>query len=142
MVGDKKDKEDRGFTVKDRRMKLDGETDQASQEEEKSIEEPVILTGGENKEKSREKSEQPLPPLDFAQFVMSLATSAMIHLGDMAHPADNQRHIELSAAQETIDILALLEEKTRGNLSREEESLLTQVIADLRIRFVQKKSKK
>jgi len=145
MAGDDKEKENRGFKIQDKRIRFDEKIDEATEKEKKPESEPTILSADKNsgEKKSEQPQEQkPLPPIDFVQFVMSLASSAMIHLGDMPHPADNQFHPELDAAQETIDILAMLEEKTRGNLSREEASLLTNVLADLRIRFVEKKSKK
>ena len=143
MADDDKERENRGFKVQDKRLKFDEKIDESSENEIRPESEPVILSAGkESAEKKPEQPREPLPPIDFSQFVMSLASSAMIHLGDIPHPADNQFHPELEAAQETIDILAMLEEKTRGNLSRPEVSLLTNVLADLRIRFVEKKSKK
>ena len=74
-----------------------------------------------------------LPHIDFATFVVSLSHSALQHLGDAEHPEGKN----LPMARQTIDILGLLQEKTRGNLSGDEERLLTQVLYDLRMRFVE-----
>ena len=76
------------------------------------------------------------PPIDFNTFVLSLSTSVLMHLGEMAEPSGKASSENLALARQTIDLLALLEEKTRGNLTGEEERLLTQMLFDLRMRFV------
>lgn len=76
-----------------------------------------------------------LPPLDWNTFVLSLSTSALMHLGEVADEATPPK---LSLAKQTIDLLALLEEKTKGNLSGEEERLLSEILFDLRMRYVAK----
>ena len=83
-----------------------------------------------------------LPSIDFATFVVSLSHSALLHLGEAPHPETNTVETNLPLAKQTIDLLGLLEEKTKGNLTGDEERLLTQVLFDLRMRFleVQKKS--
>jgi hypothetical protein len=74
----------------------------------------------------------------FIGFVISLVHTAAHHLGDVADPATGQRsQVTLPAAQQIIDILALLEEKTKGNLSAEERQLLEQALYELRLRFVE-----
>ncbi len=78
-----------------------------------------------------------LPPVDFTTFVLSLSTSALAALGLMEDPRlGRPGRPNLPMARQTIDLLAMLEEKTRGNLSGEEERLLTQVLTDLRLHFV------
>lgn len=76
--------------------------------------------------------------ITFVGFVLSLAHTAAVHLGDVADPvAGSTGEIHLPAAQQMIDILALLEQKTRGNLSVEERQLLEQILFELRMRFVE-----
>jgi hypothetical protein len=79
-----------------------------------------------------------LQPMSFDIFVLSLNASALIHLGDsrdaQSH-GDQDQGIDLPLARQTIDILSMLEEKTRGNLSGEEERLLHQILFDLRMRY-------
>jgi uncharacterized protein DUF1844 len=76
--------------------------------------------------------------ISFAGFVISLAHTAAVHFGDIEDPASGQKQpVNVEAAQQMIDILALLEEKTRGNLTAEERQLLEQVLYELRMRFVQ-----
>lgn len=78
-------------------------------------------------------------PLTFTTFVISLATTAAIHFGDLADPeAGGARHEpNLPGASQIIEVLTLLEQKTRGNLTIEERQLLEQVLYELRLRFIQ-----
>ncbi len=80
-----------------------------------------------------------IQPMRFDIFVLSLNASALIHLGEppagVGQSAGSASSVDLGLARQTIDILALLEDKTRGNLTGEEERLLHQVLFDLRMRF-------
>jgi hypothetical protein len=81
--------------------------------------------------------------LSFTAFVVSLASSAAIHFGDLPDPSTGQvAEVNLDGAAQMIDILALLEEKTRGNLTMEERQVLEQVLYELRLRFVEASSGK
>ena len=76
--------------------------------------------------------------INFASFVLSLVHTAAVHFGDVADPSTGEHHPpNLQLAQQMIDILAMLEEKTRGNLSAEERQLIDQVLYELRLRFVE-----
>ena len=76
--------------------------------------------------------------ITFVGFVLSLAHTAAVHFGDVPDPVSGQTaQPNLPAAQQMIEILALLEEKTRGNLSAEERQLLEQIVYELRLRFVE-----
>ena len=78
-------------------------------------------------------------PLDFPTFLLSLGTSALVQLGEAPDPSSEQRlATDLAAARQTIDLLAILEEKTRGNLDAPEENLLKNLLRDLRMRYIQK----
>jgi hypothetical protein len=77
------------------------------------------------------------PRLDFNAFVLSLGSSALIHLGEAPDPESGKtQDPDLVLAQESIDLLALLQEKTRGNLSEDEARFLDTLLYDLRVRFV------
>jgi hypothetical protein len=77
------------------------------------------------------------PAISFAAFVLSLAHTAAVHFGDIPDPVSGQSSgANLPAAQQMIDILALLEQKTRGNLTAEERQLLDQILYELRLRYV------
>ena len=76
--------------------------------------------------------------LSFTAFVLSLASTAAIHFGDLPDPVSGERlEPNLEGAAQMIEILSLLEEKTKGNLTAEERQLLEQVLYELRMRFVQ-----
>jgi hypothetical protein len=76
--------------------------------------------------------------LTFTAFVLSLASSAAIHFGDLPDPVSGERvEPNLDGASQMIEILSLLEQKTRGNLNAEERQLLEQVLYELRMRFVE-----
>ena len=76
--------------------------------------------------------------LSFTAFVVSLASTAAIHFGDMPDPESGERaEPNLQGAAQMIDILSLLEQKTKGNLTAEERQVLEQVLYELRLRFVE-----
>src|SRR5690349_19259303 len=76
--------------------------------------------------------------LSFSAFVISLATTAAIHLGDLVDPASKEKpEPNIEGAAQMIEILGLLEEKTKGNLTAEERQVLEQVLYELRMRFVE-----
>ncbi len=79
-----------------------------------------------------------VPALSFTAFVLSLASSAAIHFGDLADPDSGEKStLNLEGAAQMIEILALLDQKTRGNLTAEERQVLEQVLFELRMRFVE-----
>jgi Domain of unknown function (DUF1844) len=78
-----------------------------------------------------------LPPVDFHTFILSLGSSALLHLGELEHPDAGAPRKDLPLAKQTIDILAMLEEKTRGNLTPAEEKLMESLLYDLRLRYVE-----
>ena len=78
------------------------------------------------------------PLLSFTSFVLSLASTAAIHFGDLPDPASGAPgEVNLVGAVQMIEILALLEQKTKGNLTAEERQILEQVLYELRLRFVE-----
>ncbi len=81
---------------------------------------------------------QEQPAISFAGFVISLATTAAVHFGDIADPHTGQRvEPDLAAAQQMIDLIALLQEKTKGNLTADEAKLIEDLLYELRMRFVE-----
>ena len=83
-------------------------------------------------------AQTPLPEVTFSTFVMSLASSALVHLGEVPEPESGRTMTNLPVAKHTIDILAMLEEKTRGNLDTEESKLLKDMLFELRMHYVRK----
>lgn len=120
------EKKDRGFKITDRRLSF-------NENEEMSKEKPHV-------EQKREFSskQDTLPPISFSQFIMSLATNAFIFMGITPHPETGETITDLVSAHQTIDILGMLREKTKGNLTEEEEKFFDNILAQLRLTFVQK----
>lgn len=81
------------------------------------------------------------PPLEFGQFILSLATAALFHLGDAHEEGKEPPPPNLPLAKETIDIIAMLKDKSKGNLTKQEEALTEGLIFDLRMRYVAKINK-
>jgi hypothetical protein len=96
-----------------------------------------VSSGGEDRKVDGVDESDELPHIDFATFVLSLSHSGFVHLGDVPEPGGTRSPVNLEMARQTIDLLALLEEKTRGNLTGEEERMLSAALYDLRLRFVE-----
>lgn len=77
-----------------------------------------------------------LPEVDFTTFVYSLASAAMVHLGEMPEPESGRTQVSLPLAKHTIDTLAMLECKTKGNLTDDEAKNLGDILAHLRMIYV------
>ena len=149
------EKQDQGFRVSDRRRFAGSESGEAPQEEKapegdkKPPESRAVAgekpnaagqeeAGKKPEEEKREKPEEPtaLPEINFATFVVSLSSSALIHLGIAPDPISGEQKKDLAIAKQTIDMLAMLQEKTRGNLTEEEAQLMESMLYDLRMRYV------
>jgi hypothetical protein len=133
---DMEDREEKkGFTIRDRRVSSQPEG--TAQPESGSG--PTVTEGAERSAAGR-KGESPssdsLPEIDFSSFIFSLSTSALFHLGEVPDPVTQQREKNLLLAKQTIDILGMLREKTKGNLTADEEKVMDHLLADLRLRFV------
>ena len=120
--------EEKGFVIRDRRFSAEkeGEKDSKPGKEE------------EKKEETQEPSQEevPLVEIDFTHFLLSLSTSALIHLGEVPDPVSKQSAKQLPLAKQTIDIIGMLQEKTKGNLTPDEQKLIEYILYDLRMRFV------
>jgi hypothetical protein len=75
-------------------------------------------------------------PASFASFLMSIASNAASSLGMMEHPVTHKREVDLELGKHWIDVLGMLEKKTRGNLVPQEQQILEGLLADLRMQFV------
>jgi hypothetical protein len=78
------------------------------------------------------------PEISFGTFVVGLSTQALVHLGEIPDPHSHQAAQDLPAAQQLIDIIAMLEAKTRGNLDRDEQALLEAILFELRMKYVER----
>ena len=80
-----------------------------------------------------------LPKIDFATFILSINSTALLQLGLLEDPASGQKTKNLALAKQTIDLIAMLEEKTRGNLTSDEENILKNILYELRMLYVKEK---
>ncbi len=126
--------EDKGYTVTDKRYLHMSEEEKAKVREEEAARR-MAEAGA-----AQAKIEPPLPEITFSSFLISLSSSAFIHLGDMPDPTTGQTAKNLPLAKQTIDLLGLLREKTRGNLQEDEERLFDHLLYDLRMRYVKEVS--
>jgi len=83
------------------------------------------------------RSDPAAPPLTFDTFLLGLASSALIHLGVTPHPETGKPERDLTLARQSLDLLSMLREKTRGNLTAQEEKFFDTMLSDLRLRFVE-----
>jgi hypothetical protein len=131
------DSEDKGYTVKDRRFLHLSEEEKAKLREEEGAK-AGQGEAGEAQPGAASGAEQqiPLPDLTFASFLVSLSSSAFISMGQMPNPQTGQQEKNLPLAKQTIDLLGLLREKTRNNLTSEEENLFDHLLYDLRMAYI------
>ncbi len=130
MTEEKKD-----FVVKDRRL-FGGEAEEAKSRNES----PPAEEAPPREDRTAPADEVPrLPKIDFATFILSLNSSALVQLGLLEDPSSGKKEKNLPLAKQTIDIIGLLEEKTRGNLNHDEEHILKGILYDLRLLYVKEK---
>jgi hypothetical protein len=94
-------------------------------------------SGGSDSEVPEAPADAQLPATDFSTLILSFSHSARVHLGDAPSPLGETAAVNLELARQSIELLALLQEKTRGNLTGQEERLLDQALYELRLRFVE-----
>lgn len=132
--------EKKDFIIKDRRIFSQDNQDKTEKPEERvQKEKPGVQEEKESKKdkiQSDKKVEDCLPEINFPTFIMSLNASALFNLGVLDNPSTGKKEKNLSLAKQTIDILCMLEEKTRGNLSKDEDLMLKNILYDLRIIYV------
>jgi hypothetical protein len=133
------DKKGSGFVVKDKRLFTEsGEERPAEEQATTATEEPKPVSQ-ETAQHSKEKDPD-YPPINFTNFVLSLSTSALFHFGDFPDQDGGKTQKNLPAAKQTIDILDMLNEKTKGNLNENETQLIQGVLYELKLRYVKEKA--
>jgi len=135
-------KESDGVQVKDRRVSAQPDSVRTPAEEARAAPAADPASGSvESAEDGASKGDATcdgsIPEVDFVTFVVSLSTNALVSLGLLPRPDTGEKKCDLPLARQTIDILALLQQKTKGNLTGEEERILDTVLYDLRMTYVQ-----
>jgi|TARA_B100001079_G_scaffold128002_1_gene109804 hypothetical protein len=130
-MSEKENVEGEGFVIKDKRSSQISEDDATFQDEQETKDQE------KQTDSSKEKETEPFQ-VDFSTFIMSLTSSAFYHLGDMPDPSTGKKEVNLPAVQQTIDMLIMLREKTKGNLKEDEKKLLEQLVYELQVKYVAK----
>lgn len=112
-------------------------SEQAEQPTGKKVDEEFKRRIAEEKKRAEDEGERGPPPADLLTLIASLAGQATIHLGLVEHPIEKKVEKDLAQARYTIDLIGVLEEKTRGNLDEEEKAVLSHLLTDLRMRYVE-----
>ena len=161
MTRDEKEHQEQHKVVDRRRFTAQGELRPDAEDPEPSAVKPLVAADSPRdaspQAEAKKASSPPPPPPEFSDqahnayaqagegetqarfesLLMSLSTTAMFQLGLVEDPEQGRLPTDLAAARHTIDLLGMLEEKTRGNLSAQEQKILEQLLAELRMLFVQ-----
>jgi hypothetical protein len=127
---------EKSFTVNDRRFSAR----QASTPESQTVEAPsppsATTQSTRDQAPTDPRTAASVEGVDFGSLLVLLGTQASLYLGDIPNPVNQKREKDIPAAKHFIDLLSLLQVKTKGNLTGEEERLLQQLLFDLRLRYV------
>ena len=136
---------EKGFVIKDKRA-LNKEGNKSGNKSGNETGKPKTADpDGETQKKeaketpSQESSQIPLPEINFPSLIFSLSSTALFHLGELPDPQTNEKKKDLPLAKHAIDTIAMLKEKTAGNLTGDEEKFIENVLTDLRLRYVKEK---
>ena len=151
MVDD--DRKQEPFAVKDKRRFAEGEPESATENEDRRTDkehdgpetppsEPEPTEGKDEAAPSADEEHVPFPEIDFSTFILSLCSNALLHLGLMENPLTKKVERNLQMAKQTIDIVSMLKDKAKGNMTNEEENLIENLLTDLRLKYVNEINKK
>ncbi len=132
-MADENSEEEKGFKVTDRRFSSQSE-EEKKESDAKKEKNKIVEAEDLNKDAAEFN-------VNFASFVMSLSTSALIQLGKINDPVSKQTAKNLDAAKQTIDILAVIQQKTKGNLTPQEQAVMDSSLYDLRLMYVEETKK-
>lgn len=135
-----KEQEDQSFKVTDKRSFREGVEPGASESAKKEEDAPIIEASStkEDDASNRETGTESRQPIDFPSYILSYYTQGLVLLGEVPNPYTNKKEEDVEAARHMIDILSMLEQKTKGNLSPEEDKLLESVLYELQMKFMAK----
>ncbi len=121
--------EDKGFTVIDKRG-------MPSDEKETKTEDEIKKDSTQGDKQETAADEGIFAELTFSTLILSLSTSVLVSLGELPDPLRNEKKMNLPLAKQTIGIIEMLKEKTKGNLTEEEDRLINNILFDLRLKYV------
>lgn len=117
------------------KLKKSGPEKTVDEEWKKTVQEEKETVG---EEKPEQKTKQRIPEASFNLFISSLVTQILINLGEVENPFNKKKEQNLDQAKFIIDTLQIIRDKTRGNLSDDEEKYLDTMLYDLRMRYIEK----
>lgn len=139
------DEQPKGFKVTDRRRFTEsGDVREDADVRDEAAAEPAAAPppGAEPAPAATSSASRPqLPEITLSTFLIGLSTQALMFLGEIPNPATGETGVDLAAVREVIDLIHMLQEKTRGNVDAAEAQLFEQILYDLRMRFVEKARK-
>lgn len=139
MAGEREKEEGKGFTVQDRR-RFSSVTGEARED---TFEQPQVSKTFDSDQAASaaqgqtQVNQQKLPEINFSMFIISLSTQALMHLGEIPNPLTKAPEVDIPMAKQMIDILGMLQEKTRSNLDASETNLMEDILFDLRMKYVE-----
>jgi hypothetical protein len=133
-----KEQEEQGFKVTDKRGSQESAEERIPEASEKADEKSADNSSSAAKDTPPGQEGPPRPPIDFPSYLLSYYTQGLVLLGEVPNPYTNKKEEDVEAARHTIDILSMLELKTKGNLTNEEQQLLESVLYELRMKFMAK----
>ncbi len=143
MADERREKEEeKAFVIRDRRFSAQKEEGAQGKEKTEPKQEPEAKergTQGTTPDAGETPEPEEIPQLgeiNLTNFLLSISTSALIQLGEVPDPVSKKHEKQLPIAKQTIDLIALLKEKTKGNLTPDEEKLIEYLLYDLRMRYV------
>lgn len=126
--------DEKEFTVRDRRTASAEEA--TPEQKEQPQQQAAEQKPAESTQPREPKNAEPMPEPDFTSFVFSIATTAQMSLGGIQHPETGKAEQNLPVAKQMIDILGIMKEKTKDNLTKDEEMLLESALYNLRMQYV------
>jgi len=144
MASEEGKQEERKFTVQDRR-RFAPDTGEAREESAPESQSETAQSAAQQESapvQAGDDRNEPLPEINFSTFVISLSTQALMHLGEIANPLNGKVEADVPMAKHMIDIVGMLKDKTRGNLSASEDRLMEDLLFDLRMKYVEAVKKK
>jgi hypothetical protein len=134
----KEREEQEGFRVTDKRSFQEDGEGRTPDVQEKEDGKTQDQHSSEKKSETSDQEKPPQPPIDFPSYILSYYTQGLVLLGEVPNPYSGKKEEDVDAAKHTIDILTMLKEKTKGNLSPDEDKLLENVLYELRMKFMAK----
>jgi len=138
MAGEEEKREGKGFTVQDRR-RFSPDTGEARENapDRPAADEQQKIADESPSESEPYAGHEALPEINFSTFVISLSTQVLMHLGEIPNPLSGKEERDVPVAKQMIDILGMLQDKTRGNLNDGETKLIEGILFDLRMKYVE-----